>query len=96
MLNDARDTATLWLMLQCALVAGVGVSLFFWPYAAGALTLALGFWHYTVPALVVGGTLVFLGVAVALVVLGRTLRSVPQLNLTGRYIISALVYFLSR
>ena len=35
MLNDARDTATVWLMLQCALVAGVGLSLFFWPYAAG-------------------------------------------------------------
>jgi cbb3-type cytochrome oxidase subunit 1 len=65
----------------------------FWPYAAGALTLALGFWSYTVPALIAGGTLVLLGVGVALVVLGRTLRSVPQLNLTGRYIISALVYF---
>jgi hypothetical protein len=65
----------------------------FWPYAAGALTLAVGFWHYTVPALIVGGTLVLLGVGVALVVLARTLRSVPQLNLTGRYIISALVYF---
>ena len=35
MLNDARDTSMLWLMLQCALVAGVGVSLFFWPYALG-------------------------------------------------------------
>jgi F0F1-type ATP synthase membrane subunit c/vacuolar-type H+-ATPase subunit K len=29
----------------------------------------------------------------ALVVLARTSRSVPQLNLTGRYITSALVYF---
>ena len=65
----------------------------FWPYAAGALTLALGFWFYTVPALIVGGTLVLVGVGIALLVLGRTLRSVPQLNLTGRYIISALVYF---
>jgi hypothetical protein len=65
----------------------------FWPYAAGALTLALGFWRYTVPALIVGGTLVFLGVGIALVVLARTLRSAPQLNLTGRYIASALVYF---
>jgi hypothetical protein len=35
MLNDARDTSVVWLMLQCALVAGVGVSLFFWPYALG-------------------------------------------------------------
>ena len=34
MLNDARDTFVLWLMIQCALVAGVGVSLFFWPHAA--------------------------------------------------------------
>jgi hypothetical protein len=65
----------------------------FWPYAAGALTLALGFWHYTVWALIAGGTLVLVGVAIALVVLARTLRSVPQLNLTGRYIAGALVYF---
>ena len=35
MLNDARDTSVVWLMLQCALVAGVGVSLFFWPQATG-------------------------------------------------------------
>jgi fatty acid desaturase len=35
MLNDARDTFVLWLMLQCALVAGVGASLFVLPYAAG-------------------------------------------------------------
>ena len=35
MLNDARDTSVVWLMLQCAFVAGVGVSLFFWPYGAG-------------------------------------------------------------
>jgi hypothetical protein len=35
MLNDARDTSVVWLMLQSALVAAVGVSLFFWPYAAG-------------------------------------------------------------
>ncbi len=35
MLNDARDTSVVWLMLQCVLVAGVGVSLFFWPYAVG-------------------------------------------------------------
>jgi fatty acid desaturase len=35
MLNDARDTYVVWLMLQCALVAGVGASLFFWPHAAG-------------------------------------------------------------
>jgi fatty acid desaturase len=33
MLNDARDTSVIWLMLQCAFVAGVGTSLFFWPYA---------------------------------------------------------------
>jgi hypothetical protein len=65
----------------------------FWPYAAGALTLALGFWLYNVPALIAGGTLVLVGVGIALVVLARTLRSVPQLNLTGRYITSALVYF---
>ena len=35
MLNDARDTFVLWLMLKCALVAGVGVSLFVWPRALG-------------------------------------------------------------
>jgi len=35
MLNDARDTSVVWLMLQCAFVAGIGVSLFFWPYAFG-------------------------------------------------------------
>jgi fatty acid desaturase len=35
MLNDPRDTYVVWLMLHCAFVAGVGVSLFFWPYAAG-------------------------------------------------------------
>jgi len=35
MVNDARDTSVVWLMVQCALVAGVGVSLFFWPYAYG-------------------------------------------------------------
>src|SRR5438045_6881885 len=35
MLNDPRDTFVVWLMLKCALVAGVGVSLFFWPYAYG-------------------------------------------------------------
>lgn len=36
MLNDERDTYVVWLMLQCALVAAVGASLFFWPYALGA------------------------------------------------------------
>jgi hypothetical protein len=35
MLNDARDTSVVWLMLQCALVAGIGLGLFFWPYAYG-------------------------------------------------------------
>ncbi|HKY37733.1 MAG TPA: fatty acid desaturase [Polyangiaceae bacterium] len=35
LLNDARDTALVWLMLQCALVSAVGVSLFYWPYALG-------------------------------------------------------------
>jgi len=35
MLNDARDTSVVWLMLHCALVAAVGVSLFFWPSALG-------------------------------------------------------------
>ncbi len=35
MLNDARDTSVVWLMLKCALVAAIGVSLFFWPYALG-------------------------------------------------------------
>lgn len=44
MLNDARDTSVIWLMFQCALVAAVGVSLFFWPYAFG-----LSFW-YVAPA----------------------------------------------
>ena len=40
MLNDARDTSVVWLMLQCAFVAGVGASLFFWPYA-----LHLSVWY---------------------------------------------------
>jgi fatty acid desaturase len=35
LLNDARDTFVLWLMLQCAVVAGVGLSLFAWPYWLG-------------------------------------------------------------
>jgi len=35
MLNDARDTSVLWLMLQCGLVALVGVGLFFVPNLAG-------------------------------------------------------------
>jgi fatty acid desaturase len=35
MLNDARDTSVVWLMVQCALVAGVGASLFVWPHAYG-------------------------------------------------------------
>src|SRR6188768_1827950 len=35
MLNDARDTSVLWLMLKCGAVALVGVSLFFWPSALG-------------------------------------------------------------
>jgi hypothetical protein len=35
MLNDPRDTFVVWLMLKCAAVAAVGVSLFVWPYALG-------------------------------------------------------------
>ena len=35
LLNDPRDVPVVSLMLQCALVAVFGVSLFFWPYAAG-------------------------------------------------------------
>jgi len=35
MLNDARDTSVVWLMLQCVLVVTVGISLFFWPNALG-------------------------------------------------------------
>ncbi len=35
MLNDTRDTYMLWLMLQCAALVGVGVSLFFWPSSLG-------------------------------------------------------------
>src|SRR5262245_44927767 len=44
MVNDALYTSGMWLMFQCALVAAVGVSLFFWPYALG-----LSFW-YVAPA----------------------------------------------
>jgi len=44
LLNDARDTSVIWLMFKCALVAAVGASLFFWPYA-----LKLSFW-YVAPA----------------------------------------------
>src|SRR6188768_3958787 len=35
MLNDARDTSVVWLMLQCVLVVTVGISLFICPNALG-------------------------------------------------------------
>jgi hypothetical protein len=54
MLNDPRDTFMLWLMLQCAFAALIGVSLLVWPY-----TLGVSVW-YVAPlywALVMGAFL---------------------------------------
>ncbi len=42
MLNDARDTHVIWLMLKCALLAGLGVSVFFVPNLLGFSTWYLG------------------------------------------------------
>ncbi|HET7540954.1 MAG TPA: fatty acid desaturase [Polyangiaceae bacterium] len=53
MLNDARDTSVVWLMLQCALVVAVGISLFFWPYAVGVSVWYLAPLYYGLIALTV-------------------------------------------
>lgn len=67
----------------------------FWLYLPGTALLILGFWKWFLPAIILGGSLVFAGIVLFLANMALTLRRVRHWNLQAKLLAVALAFLLN-